>query len=281
LRKQTLSPAEVILVLDNRKDLVDFYESRIPKGVRVILNKGAGLSNARNAGVKAASGVIVAFIDDDAYADENWLRNLIVNYDDSNVLCVGGLIKPIWETGRPPWFPEELDWVVGCSYRGLPETRSIIRNPIGCNMSFVRDVFGKVGYFREGIGRLRGKPLACEEAELSIRILEGIPNSKIMHEPLAIVYHKVPKSRATIRYLIERSFYQGYSKAISARGSAYRSKSYSTEITYLDYMLRNAFPRRLKKVSNLETSSQSLALLVSTSSVLAGYLIGKSTLSRC
>ena len=267
------------MVLDNKKD-IDFYESLIPKGVRVILNKGAGLSNARNTGAKAASEGIVAFIDDDAYADENWLRNLIVNYDDSNVLCVGGLIKPIWETGRPPWFPEELDWVVGCSYKGLPETRSIIRNPIGCNMSFVRDVFEKVGYFREGIGRLRDKPLACEEAELSIRIIEGIPNSKIIHEPLAIVYHKVPKSRATIRYLTKRSFYQGYSKAISARGSANRSKSFSTEITYLNYLLRYAFPRRLKKVSNPETSSQSLALLISTSSVLAGYLLGKSTLSR-
>jgi len=36
----------------------------------------------------------------------------------------------------PIWFPEELDWIVGCSYEGLPKRRTYVRNPIGCNMSF-------------------------------------------------------------------------------------------------------------------------------------------------
>jgi glycosyltransferase involved in cell wall biosynthesis len=211
LRKQIMSPDEIILVLDPEVDLIEFYKSRLPSDVKIIVSDGFGLSNARNAGLKNAKGEIVAFIDDDAEADERWLESLVKNYEDPYVVGVGGPVKPLWENGRPAWFPEELDWIVGCTYKGLPEYRTIIRNPIGCNMSFRREVFKKVGFFKTEIGRIGKKLLAGEEAEFSLRIKDKIPDSKIIFEPAAIVYHRVDKHKMKLGYLLERSFYEGFS----------------------------------------------------------------------
>ena len=166
LKKQTVSPKEIILVLDPVQSLVDFYRARLPPDIKIIKSKGFGLSEARNAGVRSAEGDIVAFIDDDAIAEEHWLENLIINYDDSSVVGVGGLIRPLWEEKRPRWMPEELYWIIGCSYKGLPECKTCVRNPIGCNMSFRKSVFDKAGLFTTSIGRFGKKLLAGEEIRL-------------------------------------------------------------------------------------------------------------------
>ena len=72
---------------------------------------------------------------------------------------VGGLTRPLWATGaRPRWFPEEFNWVVGCSYRGMPTGRARIRNVMGGNAAFRREVIGAVGGFSTAIGRKRAGP---------------------------------------------------------------------------------------------------------------------------
>jgi len=274
LRKQSFKPVEVILVLDPVPDLVEFYKSRLSDDVKIVVSENCGLSNARNAGVKSARGEIIAFIDDDAVADERWLKNLVKNYDDSWAVGVGGLIKPIWENNRAAWFPEELDWIVGCSYKGLPESKSYVRNPIGCNMSFRKDVFEKVGYFRTDIGRLGKKPVAGEEAEFSIRIMQKIQGSKIVYDPCVVVYHKVPKIRARLKYVVKRSFYEGFSKALITHFKSNPLHALSTEDHYLKYLLKVAIPSRLKRIHKFESISHLIILLISICSVSAGYIIG-------
>jgi len=275
LKKQSLKPHEIILVLDPDPDLVEFYESRLTEDVKVITSQKRGLSNARNAGVRSAKGEIIAFVDDDAIADGDWLENLVRNYEDPNVVGVGGLIKPWWQDGYPPWFPEELNWIVGCSYKGLPERKACIRNPIGCNMSFRKNVFQEVGYFRSDIGRFGKKLLAGEEPELSMRILESIPNSKIIYEPFAVVHHRVDKKRKSLKYLWERSFYEGVSKALIRNPRKGFSSALSTEDEYLKYLLRNAIPSRLRRIYNFESSCQLVVLLFSLSAVFVGFFSGR------
>jgi glycosyltransferase involved in cell wall biosynthesis len=267
-----VKPDEIILVLDPLPELIDFYKSRLPEGVKIAVSRKFGLSNARNMGAKNAIGEIVAFIDDDAMADERWLENLVRNYEDPSVVCVGGFIKPFWENGFPKWFPEELYWIVGCSYKGLPGRRARVRNPIGCNMSFARSVFGKVGYFRSDMGRFGKTLLASEETELSIRISEKIPNSKIVYEPLAVVSHAVNRKRATLQYVWKRSFFEGISKAIMSSGSKSSTKL-SAEGTYLKYLFRHAIPSRLSKIYKLDDLSQLAVLLFSITAVSAGFSI--------
>jgi glycosyltransferase involved in cell wall biosynthesis len=275
LKKQTLQPIKIILALDKDKALLDFYESHMPADVKIVVSSGFGLSNARNAGVKNAEGDIVAFIDDDAIADEKWLENLVKNYEDPLVLGVGGLIKPLWESKRPCWFPEELFWIVGCSYRGLPENKAIIRNPIGCNMSFRKSVFEKAGYFSADIGRVGSKLAAHEDTEFSIRMTEKIPGHKILYDPEAVVHHRVPKSRANLKYVARRSFAEGVSKAIFSCRKSNPTRILHVEKDYLTHLLLIVIPRRLIRGYKPENISQTLALLLSTWLVLMGYLVGK------
>ena len=278
LRKQKSLPEEIILVLDPDEALLEFYKSCMPNDVKIVVSEGYGLSYARNAGVKNAKGEIVAFIDDDAVADETWLENLVKNYNDPRVAGVGGFIKPIWESGRPIWFPEELDWIIGCSYKGLPKSKAYVRNPIGCNMSFRKDVFEEVGYFRVGIGRLGKKPVAGEEAELSMRILEKIPGAKIVHEPRAVVCHRVPKSRTHLKYVVKRSFYEGFSKALISDRKSDLINTLSTEEHYLKYLLKNAIPSRLKHFPIFGDLCSTMVIFTSMSSVFMGFFIGKFSL---
>lgn len=275
LHEQSVLPREVILVLDSEPDLVEFYRSKVPRDVKVMMSGGFGLSNARNAGAKCAQGDIVAFIDDDARADEHWLRNLVRSYDHPEVLGVGGYACPVWEGSVPIWFPEELNWIVGCSYKGLPEHKATIRNPIGCNMSFRRSVFDTVGYFRTDIGRFGRMLLAGEEPELSMRILAKFSGSRIIYEPRAVVYHQVPRSRRKLSYFVRRSFYQGISIALFMPRKSTVRVGLSTENDYLKYLIRVAVPSRVKRLYKLENLSHLMIMFLSTIAVLLGFSVAK------
>jgi len=275
LKKQTLKPAEIILVLDPNSELIEFYRMRLPD-IKIAVSQEQGLSNARNVGVKNAKEEIIAFIDDDAVADKDWLKNLTKNYEDPKTMGVGGQIRPLWNKS-PKWFPSELNWVLGCTYKGLPENRASIRNPIGCNMSFRKKAFERAGYFRCDIGRFGKKLLSGEEMEFSVRVLEKIPGSKIIYEPSAIVYHKVDAKKANLKYLCKRSFYEGISKALIADARKNGSTILSTENQYIKHLLKTAIPSRLKRIYKLQSLLQILVLIFSSLIVFLGFLTGKIT----
>ncbi|WP_310112478.1 glycosyltransferase family 2 protein [Pseudarthrobacter oxydans] len=213
LRLQTWAPNEVFVVVDHNEELFEQL-SRTVDDVTVVRNTGPrGLSGARNTGVGLAGSDVVAFLDDDAEAAPDWLERLITLYDDPEVLAVGGRVEPVWEAGRPGYFAEELDWIVGCSHRGLPRVATEVRNVIGANMSFRLDVIRTVGGFNLTLGRRGSIPLGCEETEICIRSKMGAPGCRIVYEPAALVRHHVPASRGTVRYMLSRSWSEGISKA--------------------------------------------------------------------
>ena len=220
IRRQTVPALESLVVVDH--DPVLLARAReafagVPN-VRVLENAGdRGLSEARNTGVRAARGGVVAFLDDDAVADDDWLEELAGHYADPSVVAVGGAIEPAWVGGRPKSFPPEFDWVVGCTYAGLPETATAVRNVIGANMSFRRQVVEDVGGFDPRMGRTAARPLGCEETELCLRVKRRWPDSVIVYEPLARVRHSVSPARETWGYFVRRCYAEGLSKASVAR----------------------------------------------------------------
>jgi GT2 family glycosyltransferase len=214
---QNMAPHEVVLVVDHNPALFDRVRTRFPAANVVENTQSRGSGGAWNMGIAVASGDILAFLDDDAIAEPDWLAQLCVPYDDPNVVGVGGTIEPIWESGKPAWFPAEFYWVVGCTYKGMPETLAPMRNLIGCNMSFRREAFENILGFRSEIGHANGKPLGCDETEFCIRLGQRYPEKLMMHQPPAKVRHHVPASRAKFSYLRQRCFYEGRSKALVAQ----------------------------------------------------------------
>ncbi len=244
LRRQSRPPDEVILVCDHNPELLARARDAFPD-LRCVPNDGTrGLSDARNTGVRLAAGDVVGFLDDDAVAAPDWVDRLVRAYEDGDVLGVGGWVRPAWRRPRPRWFPEEFLWVVGCSYEGLPTTRAEVRNPIGANMSFRRDVFATVGGFDTGIGRLGQDAAGCEETEFSIRVRTSGPAGRVLLEPAAVCHHAVTPDRMTRRYFRRRCAAEGRSKALVSR-LAGSGAALSTERTYVSRTLPRGIARGL------------------------------------
>lgn len=213
VNNQVLPPQEIILVIDHNDPLFQRASHFFLDEVVLENQEEQGLSGARNTGIAAAQGNIIAFMDEDAVAEPEWLQHLVETYADSRVMGVGGAIIPIWMKAHPDWFPDEFRWVVGCTYRGMPVQKAPIRNLIGANMSIRRKVFENVGGFRTGLGRVKTMPLGCEETELCIRAQQRWPASSFVFNPEARVHHRVPAQRGTLRYFASRCFSEGISKS--------------------------------------------------------------------
>jgi glycosyltransferase involved in cell wall biosynthesis len=214
IEEQTLPADEIIVAVDHNDGLLQRVRQEMPRVVAVANLEHQGLSGTRNSGVDATRSAIVAFLDDDAIADENWLAFLSEGFQDPLVAGVGGSIEPLWESARPGWFPREFDWVVGCTYRGLPETPGRVRNLIGANMAYRRELFESVGRFRSGIGRIGVRPLGCEETEYCIRVQQRFPGMYFLYDPRALVHHRVPETRANWGYFLRRCYAEGISKTM-------------------------------------------------------------------
>jgi GT2 family glycosyltransferase len=214
VRTQRLAAQEIILVIDHNPALLDRLHAALPD-VMVIPNTGPrGLSGGKNTGVAAAGGDIIAFLDDDAIAEPDWLAAMAGGYATPDVAGVGGLTLPLWGTARAPrWFPEEFAWVVGCTYQGM--VTGPIRNLMGGNASFRREAFEVAGGFRTGIGRSAGKrPLGCEETEFCIRLRQAAPETVLLFDDRAVIWHRVPVERARFAYFRSRCYAEGLSKAM-------------------------------------------------------------------
>jgi glucosyl-dolichyl phosphate glucuronosyltransferase len=216
-RGQSAPVHELVLVADHNDELLDRAQAAFPD-VMCVPNEGPrGLSGARNTGIGVATGDIVAFLDDDAAADVDWVARLVEAYREDEVIGVGGGVVPAWTVPRPGWFPDEFLWVVGCSYAGLPAGRAEVRNPIGANMSFRRAVFEVAGGFDPVMGRSGKDAAGCEETEFSIRARKSVPGTRILLEPAALCHHQVPGDRATRGYFRRRCRAEGRSKALVSR----------------------------------------------------------------
>lgn len=275
VRGQVAKVREVVVVVDGNEELARRLLAVIPPEVTLVANRGLrGLSGARNTGVRSARGEVIAFLDDDAWAEPEWSASLARAFRDPNVVAVSGRIIPAWPAAqRPLWFPEELDWIVGCSYAGLPllpEAR--VRNVIGCNMAFRRSVFDRVGYFRSALGRV-GAIGQAEETELCLRIRHGLAGAVIRYEPSAVVHHRVTVDRTTPQFLLRRSYHEGYCKGRVRRLQARCPDGVLTsESMYLRHLVTRFVPDRLSRIFHAGSLAQLAATFLSAAAVGVGYL---------
>lgn len=228
---QVFEPLEVIVVVDHNPQLLERARAAFPDA-RVIPNeRPRGLAGARNSGIDVAAGEFVAFIDDDARAEPEWLSGLARCFAEPTTVGAGGALIPNWEGARPDWVPREFYWVFGCSYTGLPEQMAPIRNPIGANMIVRSSVLREVDGFREGGGedgsdaptaiRSRGVVRAAgnipDDTDLAIRVKQRLPEAVWLYQPAARVLHTVTRERTSVGYFVRRCYEEGVGKANLSR----------------------------------------------------------------
>jgi glucosyl-dolichyl phosphate glucuronosyltransferase len=276
VRGQSLPAKEIIVVVDHHPALLAALAAALPDITVVANRQERGLSGGKNTGVAVAGGDIVAFLDDDAVADPDWLRHFAASFADPAVLGVGGLTRPRWQAPRPRWFPEEFAWVVGCTYRGMPETRAPVRNLLGGNASFRREAFGIAGGFRTGIGRSAGKrPLGCEETEFCIRVSQHAPGALFLFENRSAIWHLVPAERGRFSYFRARCYAEGLSKA-QVTASVGAADGLSTERRYTTRVLPAGVARGLADAARGDLSGlgRAGAIVAGVTATAAGFAVG-------
>lgn len=209
---QSRSAHEIIVAVDNNPELLQRVRTHLTSVLAVENDRCSGAGGARNAGSAAATGDVLAFIDDDVHADSDWLQTVAPAFDDASVIGVGGTITPRWLTHRPWWFPREFDWVVGCTFRGSPTRPTAVRNLIAANMTVRRDCFEALEGFRPGFGKV-GTRSAPEETEFCIRAGQRWPDRSWWFVPAASVHHNVPAARTNVHYFLRRCWLEGIGKA--------------------------------------------------------------------
>lgn len=206
-----------VLVIDNRsRDHTKAVIEQFGNRVRSIYEPTLGLSYARNRGWRASRGQYIAFLDDDARAEPQWLGCMLNAFEQGTPTpdCVGGRVMPLWEAPRPPWLSDRLllslsvaDWTA------TPHAVTDLTQEwlVGSNIAFSRAALERLNGFSTALGRVGSRLLSGEEIMLQRSLLaEG---STCWYEPRAQVNHSVPASRLTHRWFYQRQFAQGLSDA--------------------------------------------------------------------
>ncbi|MBJ7337658.1 glycosyltransferase family 2 protein [Mycolicibacterium sp.] len=277
---QRVTPRRLIVVVDHNDGLLERCRGRWLSGsvrssvsITLCANGFAGrLGSARNTGLLLADADVVAFLDDDAEATEDWLARLLAVYESRpEAVAVGGAPRPVYAVARPEWFPPEFNWVFGCHYGMLPSTLAPVRHVIGANMSVRRAEMLAVGGFHAD---------DHDDMDLSHRIAHAHGPSAVLYEPQAEVRHHVSAERLTWAYFWRRCFYVNRSK-VSALADMEGAGNIGAEALFVAQLLGQAAPAALALASGrTQPCRQWLIAITGTAIAGLGYLVGRIRLAR-
>jgi hypothetical protein len=156
----------------------------------------------------------------------------------------------------------------------MPTNRARVRNFIGANMSFRREVLAGLDGFRPDLGRVGTRPLGGEETELCIRAVRDSRGGRLVYEPAAAVRHRVPAGRCRWSYFRARCYAEGLSKAAVSRHTGTQS-ALASERAYLRRTIPAGLVRPLRPGADRPPAMTAVALMVGVLWTLAGYCRGR------
>ncbi len=240
---------EVIIVDNNSSDgtqeVVKEQEGSFPVPLRYLMEREQGRSAALNAGIRAATGEILAITDDDVRVDPRWLTNAERALRELNCDYVGGKALPVWSGKRPNWLPNRggKHWGVIALLDYGPEPIEFgDRVPLGVNMVFRRESFVRAGLWDNSIGRKAGTLLGQEVREWTQRA--RVAGLRGFYSPDLVVHHVIPQDRLTKKYFRRWFYWHGISRAILYQNN--RLDMESPERTALDFFASAACRWRTK-----------------------------------
>ena len=271
--QQERRPLEVIVCIDHNDILLERCRqqwARVPGDVPVVViaSKYDGhQGSSRNSALEIAEGDIVAFLDDDARAEPDWLVRLLAPYSDERVVAVGGAPLPEFEGKRPGWFPFEFDWVFGCAYAGLAESRAIPARLIGANMSARNKALVSIGGFHRD---------HHEDMDMCHRLVHMDPDALVVYEPAARVYHYVPEARTTWSYFWRRCYFVNKWK-VEAFRQMEEAASLSPDIGFVSQALSRGVPRGLGQAlrGDFWGAARAVAIVAGIALAGVGHLAGQ------
>lgn len=268
----TRVPDELFVVVDQNPGLQERLAS-LPDAVQLMSTPRQGNSEGRNVGIRSATSDVVAFVDDDAAVEPAWLERMMDVFEaDDELVGAGGAVVPKFLEGRR-WLPDELLWVVGCTYAGHRTDAGPIRNPIGCNMAYRREALLQVGAFATEYGKQGDKLVICDETELCLRLEGAFGEGRITFVPDARVLHNVPPTRITWHGLYRRCLAEGLSKGRLRR--RYRDRALASERGYVQRLVLRTVPAMALGGALRRDSQQVLgaAAIVMTLTVTTGAFV--------
>ena len=217
---------------DDTHERVERFAKEHPElNIRYIFEQRQGLSHARNAGIAASVGDIIAFIDDDERIVEEFVEAYITLFDSQpDAMSAGGKIIADYPTGRPRWmshYPElpianPMDF--GDKIIPFPKNRI----PGGGNMAMRRRVFETIGMFDTSLGRTGKRLIGGEESDLFERIAKH--GMACYYVPRAVMYHIIPEEKLTQEYFCCLSYNVGVSHYRRAEIHGRKMRLYISEI---------------------------------------------------
>ena len=217
---QTAGSEEIeILIVDNgstdeTRTLVAARQAQDTR-IRYVFEPSAGIAHARNRAFAEARGEYLAFIDDDAWADTDWLENLLAPIHALRPApeCVVGPVSLVWEGRRPDWFPARFETLL-CRYEmgAVPRFLDADGYLLTTNSLFHRDTLLRLGGMRTDLGHRRKALIGGEDNDIFNRLIAN--GHGVYYQPTARVFHPVSKERQTRRFLLRRLFWDGASQPL-------------------------------------------------------------------
>ncbi len=186
-------PAFEVIVVDGpaRDDRTEREVLELGLGVRYLRCPQENISRSRNVGIEAAAGEIVAFVDDDALPEPDWLEQLMAAYTSADVAGAGGIVYD--HTGTRVQYRYSLSDRTGATRYDCDRISAAALAPgadpflylQGTNMSFRRAALVQIGGFDEQI------EYNFDEAEVCLCLIDRghrlrpLATAAVHHETLA------------------------------------------------------------------------------------------------
>lgn len=215
---------------DTRERVKDFAAMHPELNIRYVFEGVQGLSAARNAGIRASQGEIVAFIDDDERIVEGFIAAYIDLFDShTDAMSAGGKIIAEYPSGRPRWMSRYTEEPIAnpMDFGEVVVPFPSHRIPGGGNMAIRREALEKVGYFNPMLGRKGNRLIGGEESDLFERLRQH--HMRCYYTPDAVMYHIISEEKLTKDYFCRLAYNTGISQRSRAELHSRVAKLYLFE----------------------------------------------------